>query len=188
MDTLKGVLLQLSQSDELPPAIKETIQQLTQQVTGQQLLLTSDRNSMFTHVTMFVPFRNEQGEQTASVHIQSRKGKHGELDKDNCHLLFDLQMKALGKTLLDVQVVNRIVTLKVHNDFPAIAEIMESNRDGMNEAMEKIGYQFLSLKCEPYPKRLAPLDESAFISNTTSLPSITSPYSSSTYKKVDYRI
>ena len=77
METLKGILLQLLQSDELPPTIKESIQQLTAQLTGQQLLLTSDRNSMFTHVTMFIPFRNEQGEETASVHIQSRKGKRG---------------------------------------------------------------------------------------------------------------
>ena len=44
-ESLKSALLALAASDDVPPALKETAQQLVQQITGQQLLLTPERNS-----------------------------------------------------------------------------------------------------------------------------------------------
>ncbi|UUZ85911.1 hypothetical protein LJK88_22115 [Paenibacillus sp. P26] len=150
-ESLKSVLLQLSQADDLPSGMKEAAQQAVQQITGQQLLLNPGRDAVFSQITMFVPPLNGNGEQTASIHIQSRKGKNGRLDASNCHLVFDLQMKSLGNTLLDVQVVNRIVSLHVRNDLPFTAELLESRKDEITEALASIGYQFLSMKCSPYP-------------------------------------
>lgn len=150
-DTLKGLLLQLSSSDDAPAAIREGAQQLVQQITGQQLLLTPDRSSMFAHMTLMLPLLNGDGQQTAAIHIQSRKGQRGELDATNCRLLFDLNMRSLGNTLVDVQVTERIVSLRIHNDFPAIGELLEQHRDEIKAGLEKIGYQFLSMKTLPYP-------------------------------------
>ena len=150
-DSLKSVLLQLSQSQDIPPAMKESVQQAVQQITGQQLMLNSDRSSMFTHVTLFVPILNANGEQTAAVHIQSRKGKRGEIDAQNCRLLFDLRMKALGDTLVDVKVVDKIVSLQVMNDQPFVQGLLDSYREEIASSLSGIGYQFISLKCSPYP-------------------------------------
>ncbi len=151
-ETLKSLLLQLTASDDTPAPLKEAAQQAVSQITGQQLMLTNDKNAMFTQMTMFVPFLDNTGQQTAAIHIQSRKGSRGEVDASNCRLLFDLQMKVMGNTLLDVQVVNKIVSLNIHNDHPAIAGLMESSKDEIATAMNSVGYQFISLKCSPYPK------------------------------------
>ncbi|WP_017813652.1 hypothetical protein [Paenibacillus shenyangensis] len=154
-DTLKGLLLQLTAADDVPPVLKDAAQQLIQQLTGQQLLLNTDRTAPFAQVTMFVPFNGPDGQETASVQIQSRRGAKGELDASNCRLWFDLDMKMLGPTLLDVHVVDKIVTLKVHNDLEQLAPLIESKKKEVADAIGSLGYQLLSLQFAGLPVRSA---------------------------------
>lgn len=176
-DTLKGVLLQVLGSSEAPPAVKEAAGQLVQQLTGQQLLLNTDRTAPFAQVTMFLPLRGQDGQETASVHIQSRRGRKGELDAANCRLWFDLDMKQLGQTMVDVQVVDRIVSLKLHNNEPWVLELLEGRREDIKTAVESIGYQLSSLRTEPLPEL-----------STAAAPAKQSDYVPDSYKGVDYRI
>lgn len=184
-DSLKSLLLLLAKSDDLPASLRETMTQTAQQITGQQLLLSSDRHAPFTHLTLFIPFKNEGGRQTASVYIQSRKDGKGTLDKDNCRLVFDLNMQALGDTLVEVQVVNAIVSLKVHNDHPAAPELFESFREEIAQGLQQIGFQFLSMKCSPFPDK-----SEASVSGLGKRPTDAdlSFYQPKPYKGVDYRI
>ncbi|MEK5027731.1 DNA ligase [Paenibacillus sp. FSL M7-1046] len=180
-DTLKGVLLQVMSSDA-PPAVKEAAGQLVQQLTGQQLLLNTDRTAPFAQVTLFLPLRGEDGQETASVHIQSRRGRKGELDAANCRLWFDLDMKQLGQTLVDVQVVDRIVSLKVHNNDPWVLELLEDRREDVQSAVESIGYQLLSLRTEPLP------EPGSLAASGMKTVSKLADYVPDSYKGVDYRI
>ncbi|WP_144028208.1 hypothetical protein [Paenibacillus ferrarius] len=187
-DTLKSLLLQLTASDDTPAPLKEAAQQAIGQVTGQQLMLTGDKNAMFAHMTLFVPFMDGTGQQSAAIHIQSRKGKRGEVDASNCRLLFDLQMKIMGNTLLDVQVVNKIVSLNIHNDHPALAPLMEESKEEITAAMNKAGYQFISLKCSPYPQPLAQKEnEAAKQGVSDGRVDLRDLYQPKTYKGVDFR-
>lgn len=184
-DSLKSLLLMLAKSDDLPASIRETMTQTAQQITGQQLLLSSDRHAPLTHLTLFIPFTNEEGRQTASVYIQSRKDGKGTLDKDNCRLVFDLRMQTMGDTLVEVQVVNSIVSLKVHNDHPAVPELLESFREEFAQGMQQIGFQFLSLKCGPFP---AKSESTANGLGKGSADMNLSFYQPKPYKGVDYRV
>ncbi|MEK3905238.1 hypothetical protein [Paenibacillus sp. FSL R7-0179] len=175
--TLKGVLLQVLGSSEAPPAVKEAAGQLVQQLTGQQLLLNTDRTAPFAQVTMFLPLHGPDGRETASVQIQSRRGSKGELDAANCRLWFDLDMKQLGQTMIDVQVVDRIVSLKLHNDEPWVLELLEGRREEMKAAVEGIGYQLSSLRTEALPER-----------SVAAAAVKPSDYAPQEYKGVDYRI
>lgn len=183
-DTLKGLLLQLSNADDAPPVLKDAAQQLVQQLTGQQLLLNTDRTAPFAQVTMFVPFNGPEGQETASVQIQSRRGGKGELDASNCRLWFDLDMKSLGQTLLDVQVVDRIVTLKVHNDQEQLAPFVESKKQEIADAVGNLGYQLLSLQFAPLPVRSTA--DSLMGSTTTS--DVADQYAPPEYRGVDMKI
>ncbi|CRF28706.1 Flagellar hook-length control protein FliK [Mycobacterium tuberculosis] len=190
-DSLKSALMQLSQATDAPQSLKDAAQQAVQHITGQQLLLSQDRGAMFSHVTLFVPLIHADGEQTAAIHIQSRKRKNGSLDESNCRLVFDLRMKALGDTMVDVQVVNRIVSLHVHNDLPFTRELLEAHKDDIAQGLNSIGYQFISMKCSPYPSRTTEALESSEASGSTpvsregSLPSV---YAQQRYKGVDIRV
>jgi hypothetical protein len=153
--SLKHALLQLASANDIPASIKDSAQQIVQQLNGQQLLLSADRAAVFSQVTMFIPFADSKGNHTASVHIQARKGKRGEIDADNCRLLFDLDMQAIGNTMVDVQIVDRIVSFQVMNDHPLTAAVLESEREEIGDALKRIGYKFISMKISPYPDRAA---------------------------------
>ncbi|MGG1616932.1 DNA ligase [Paenibacillus sp. NRS-1782] len=180
-DTVKGALLQLMSSADLPPALKETAQQVVQHLTGQQLLLNTDRTAPFAQVHMFIPFVGPDGRETATIQIQSRRGKRGELDASNCRLWFDLDMKALGPTLVDVQVVDRIVSLKLHNDQDWAASLLTSGRESIHTALESLGYQLLSLRTEPMPIRTGQESKGLVSSEVQS-------YVPQPYKGVDLKI
>ncbi|MFF3921821.1 hypothetical protein [Paenibacillus lactis] len=180
-DSLKGVLLQVIASPDAPPALKEAAQQIVQHLTGQQLLLNTDRTAPFAQVTMFIPLHGPGGEQTASVHIQSRRGRKGELDATNCRLLFDLDMKHLGHTLIDVQVVDRIVSLSFRNNQEWTAELFQAMRQELASGIASIGYQLLSVKTEPMPEGPQQIGEQA-VQGTAA------DYTPQAYKGVDMRI
>lgn len=181
--SLKGALLQLSAADDLPPALREAVQQTLQQITGQQLLLAADRSSMFTHVTMTVPLFHASGEQTAAVHIQTRKGKQGEMDSSNCRLLFDLRMAHLGPTIVDVQVTDRIVNIVVHSDYSGMEKAIEPFRQEVADRLEAQGYPFVSIRSLPFPDKKAGQNHAA-----SGEEGGMSLYDTKPYKGVDLRI
>ncbi|RKP55438.1 hypothetical protein D7Z26_09625 [Cohnella endophytica] len=191
-ETLKGALLALASHDEAPPALREAAQTLANQVTGQQLLLSSDRNSPapFSHMTMFIPMKGSDGETTATVHVQTRRSRKGEWDTDNCHLLFDLRMRNLGDTLVDVQVVDRIVSLKLLSDFPGMSDLIEQARDELVSGMSTAGFQLLSLSASPLPQwKLGSVAAAAQTvgAQTAATAAVASAYAAKPYKGVDYR-
>lgn len=180
-ETLKGLLLQVMASDDLPAPLQEAARQLVQQLTGQQLLLNTDRTAPFAHVTMFLPLIGPDGRQTAAVHIESRRGRKGELDPANCRLWFDLQMKTLGQIMVDVQVADKKVLLKIYSEKETTGAFLESRQDEVSEALEKAGYRLLSLKAEPLIKPDGEEGNEADFSQPMS-------YAPSVYKGVDYRV
>ncbi|MGG6313569.1 flagellar hook-length control protein FliK, partial [Paenibacillus macerans] len=162
-------------------ALQEAARQLLQQLTGQQLLLNTDRTAPFAQVTMFLPFLGPDGRQTAAVHIESRRGRKGELDPANCRLWFDLQMKALGQIMVDVQVADKKVLLKLYSEKEATGAFLESRQEEIGAALAQAGYRLLSMKAE-----LLILPENGEREETDfSLPL---SYAPSPYKGVDYRV
>ncbi|MBW7473318.1 hypothetical protein K0T92_01010 [Paenibacillus oenotherae] len=186
-DSLKSVLMTLASGDDVPPALRDTAQQLVQQITGQQLLLSQERTgSPFTHLTMFIPLQGSEHGQTASVHIQTRRGRKGELDAHNCRLLFDLRMKSLGDTVVDVHVVDKIVSLNLWNDHPAIGTLLESSRGEVTEALNRAGYQLLTLRSTPMPNRTPDPADAREPKSSLQTPAA-AEWSSKPYKGVDFR-
>ncbi len=177
-ETLKSVLMQVLDSGDMPPQLQETAKQMVNQLTGQQLLMNTDRTAPFAQFTMFLPFTGPDGDQTASVHIQSRRGKRGELDAANCRLWFDLQMKHLGQVMVDVQVADKKVILKVHSDQEAVGAFIESRQDEIKSAIESSGYRLLSLKAEA-------MEAASKAGGSEAIPPLYVPQA---YKGVDYRI
>lgn len=178
-ETLKSLLLQLSSSDTLPAGIKDAAQQAVQQLTGQQLLLNTDRTAPFAQVTMFLPFVGPDGNQTASVQIESKRGPKGELDAANCRLWFDLDMKSLGRTVIDVQVVDRKVSLNFRNDEEWARPLLEAGQAEISSALSSAGYQLMALRTDALPQRTV---EAVGDGNTTL------SYTPQSYRGVDVKI
>lgn len=178
VETIKSALLQLLQSDALPSSVREAAQSIVSHITGQQLLLSSDRSLPFAHISLFVPLVTPDGEQTAAVHIQARQGKKGELDAANCRLWFDLDLRALGRTVVDVNVVEKMVALNIHHADENVRNWLEPYREEIDGALGQIGYQLSAY-------RTMPIDEE---SAQSPVKQALDDYTLAPYKGVDVRI
>ncbi|MWC26586.1 hypothetical protein [Paenibacillus sp. MMS18-CY102] len=192
-ETLKSALMSLASMDDAPAPLKETAQQLIQQITGQQLLLSPERNgSMLTHLTLFIPLLNQEGGQTASVHVQTKRGPKNELDASNCRLLFDLNLKSIGNTIVDVHVVDKIVNLNVWNDHPLMQAIALGERNAVASALQQAGYQLLTFKVTAMPDESITKTSGSNADGTSGgdamLPPTAPSYGAKPYKGVDFRI
>jgi hypothetical protein len=106
---------------------------------------------------------------------------------NNCHLLFDLRMRHLGDTVVDVQVVDRIVSLKLLSDFPGMAALIENAREELAEGMSTAGFQLLSLSASPLPEWKSGSLASAQPADHAPKTALASAYAAKPYKGVDYR-
>ncbi|CAM3355180.1 hypothetical protein [Marinicrinis lubricantis] len=150
-ETVKSLLLQLAQLEELPHSLKESSSQLLQHITGQQLMMGQERGTMLSHMTFILPSGPQQEGKDISVTVQARRGSKGEIDANNCRLLFDLQLASLGNTMIDVQVTNQVVQLRVLNDEPGLEEWMQDNGAELKEGMKALGFLLSGMHQAPYP-------------------------------------
>ncbi|WP_223066757.1 flagellar hook-length control protein FliK [Paenibacillus caui] len=180
-ESLKSVLLQIMDAPDAPPQLQEAARQMVQQLTGQQLLLNTDRTAPFAQITMFLPFKGPDGGETATIQIQSRRGRRGELDPDNCRLWFDLNMSALGKLMVDVQVADKKVILQIHSEGEEVSAFLENRREEVSEAIKGAGYRLVELRTESYPVPAEDREENVSQSGAIS-------YVPSVYRGVDYRV
>ena len=158
-ESVKSTVLQLLQLTDVPATVKESMTQLLNHITGQQMMLATERNhSMFTHITMYIPLQNEQGGQTAAIHVQTRRDRKGQLDAENCRIVFDLNMNQLGQTMVDLNVVNKIVSINIWNDKSYIQPLVDTMRPEIFESLQKTGYSLSSIKATPF-KQEPQLDE-----------------------------
>lgn len=147
-DTLKSLLMQAEASPELPPAVKEMAGQLVHLLTGHQLLMNTDRTAPFAQMNWFIPLTGPDGQITANVQIESQRGPRGELDASHCRIWFDLNMKQLGPTLIDMQVVGKVISLHIRTDNELSARIFEEGHDQIGSLLENTGYQLSVFRSE----------------------------------------
>ncbi|WP_160036450.1 hypothetical protein [Paenibacillus sp. An7] len=183
-DTLKGLLLQAEASAELPPPVKETAGQLVHLLTGHQLLMNTDRTAPFAQMNWFIPLTGADGQVTANVQIESRRGPRGELDASHCRIWFDLNMKQLGPTLIDMQVVGKVISLHIRTDNELSARIFEEGHDQIGSLLENTGYQLSVFRSEVVTR------ESSSGGNESGPPpkQLLDTYVPDSYKGVDLRI
>ena len=155
MENVKSLLIQLTHSASamLPHALREAAEHLLQQVTGQQLMMLSPNNQIFSQVVMQIPLRTANGEETAYVQIEAQKKGTGQLDAENCRLFFHLEMQQLGTTMIDVNIVNKIVNLHLYNDTPGIEKSVMAMRDGLAKQLQEAGYHLSAMRVEAIPKQ-----------------------------------
>ncbi|MGD8190181.1 hypothetical protein ACQCN2_09375 [Brevibacillus ginsengisoli] len=178
LDNVKSMLMQISQAEgQLPGSLKEAANTLLQQVTGQQLLLTQPTNQAISQVVMQIPLRTDDGDTTAFVQIESKKQSGGQLDAENCRLFFNLDLHMLGITMVDVNIVNKIVNINIYNNQPWIEGLITHSRDSFASQLRDVGYQLSHLKTQPI---LQPKSPSAQL--------VSQGHLGSTYKGVDLLI
>lgn len=153
-ESIKALLTQIINQPDVPIAIKEQAQVLTQQISGQQLASFPQQDAQFTQVSLAFPILQQEGRQV-HVHIQSRKGNEKQIDRSHCRLLFHLEMEHLGETWVDVSIFGQRLAVKVMSDCPTISSLVQSNSSLFKKRLSELGYALDEVGTDSLPKKNA---------------------------------
>lgn len=140
--TLKPILMAMLK-EELPPSIRETVQELIQRLTGQQLVLKS--NDLILNLLFQLPLPQFLSQKDAFIHFQGKQ-KNEQIDADFCRILFYLDLERLKETIIDVQIQQRIMTIRVFNDTYELEHDLKPLEIDLKKRLEALDYELSTVK------------------------------------------
>jgi hypothetical protein len=179
-ENVKSLLVALTQAPAhaVPAGLHEAAEALLQHVTGQQLMLAQPAAHAISQLVMQIPIRTPQGDDTVYVQMEAKRQGGGQLDPENCRLFFHLNLQQIGTTMVDVNIVNRIVNVQIYNDTPWVETLAQQMREGFASQLQEVGYQLSGMRVQKIPETRG--GDSVRHTAATSL--------FSSYKGVDIRI
>lgn len=142
LETLKPLLLRLL-NENPPAAVKEASEQLLNKLTGFQLL--SQEFGPIQQLVVQIPFM--LGDKTNELTMQwsGKKTEDGKIDADFCRVLFYLKLEHLNDLIVDMQVQNRIMSVQIFNENPALKKMAEQVTPVLKSKLAEVNYQLSSV-------------------------------------------
>jgi hypothetical protein len=151
MENLKASVLQLlepAEANSIPQELKGQMQSLVQHITGQQLMIAQPPDSPFIQLMLQMPMPGVQNA-NAVIQLESRQKGKGTVDPDNCRLFFYLSMDNLGETMLDVSIVNKILSISIYNNRAELTNLVQATRPELEKELADKGYRLSSVRVIP---------------------------------------
>ncbi|WP_221564249.1 hypothetical protein [Alkalihalobacillus sp. TS-13] len=143
---LKSALLELL-SQELPGSIKDRAEVLLHRLTGQQLLHLSE-NQTITSLFYQFPIHFKEWESDVMMRWDMKRESSGDVDEDFSRILFYLDLQFLNETIVDMNVQNRIISVKIINENDYLKHFISKLKPQLKGALEKIDYKLSTVKVE----------------------------------------
>ncbi|GEN54161.1 hypothetical protein [Halobacillus faecis] len=141
--TLKSLLLKgLSEGSEVKV---ETANRLINLINGTQLASYSD-NSQTLQIALQFPGDFIGALKDVHMNMEGRKNDDGQIDSDYCHVMFYLHLSQLEETIIDLNIVERRVSVVIYNDKPEIEKLFTPFQEKLEEGLANAGYEMNSLK------------------------------------------
>ncbi len=156
-DSIKQMLLQITNQNQYPTAIREMASQLLNNITGQQLLsLPQDSQNMYQNTMLQIPVSwGENQQDTLTLQIQGRKDKKT-IDPENCSVYLELTPPELGELGVFVQIVNRVVSVKLFTENEHLKGLVDSTYALLKQGLTEQGYMLSFVKVE-VPEKEQPI-------------------------------
>ena len=162
--SLKPQLLALMQDPSISAAVRESAEQFVIRMNGP--LLTSGENGVQHQLVMQVPLEFFGKRIDATLQWNGRMKDDGKIDADFARILFYLDLHSLNKTVIDMQVQNRVVTVTVFNADRTIQTIGKPIEDKLKQGLESVGYKLSGVFFKEFaeePKKMENLVKEAVI-------------------------
>ncbi|GEN55764.1 hypothetical protein GCM10012290_03240 [Halolactibacillus alkaliphilus] len=141
---LKQLLLEVQQSTKgnLP-----ALDQLLQGLTDQQMSIVR-QDEHFIHYGITLPIVTDN-EQAVYLEMYGQKSETGALNPDYCHIAIHLELGAIGETIVDMGVQNRLVQLTVINNQD-LKPLIEPFKPSLIKGMASLDYHLTSIHHRPF--------------------------------------
>ncbi|MGR9050170.1 hypothetical protein ACQ4XT_16200 [Halobacillus faecis] len=142
-NSLKSLLLNgLSEGSEVKA---ETANRLINLINGTQLASYSD-NSQTLQIALQFPGDFIGALKDVHMNMEGRKNDDGQIDSDYCHVMFYLHLSQLEETIIDLNIVERRVSIVVYNENPELEKLFQPFQKKLVEGLENAGYELNSIK------------------------------------------
>lgn len=141
-ETLKSLVLRLL-NENPPPAVKDASEQLLNKLTGFQLL--SQEVGPIQQLVVQIPFVLGGKTNELTMQWSGKKTSDGKIDADFCRVLFYLKLEHLNDLIVDMQVQNRIMSVQIFNENPALKKLAEQLTPVLKSKLAVIDYQLSSV-------------------------------------------
>lgn len=150
---LKPQLLSLLEQP-ISQEMRQAGEVLLSRMNGMQLL--SGENGPQQQLTMQVPLSFLGKHTEATLQWSGRTKEDGKIDAAYARILFYLQMDSLQETMIDMQVQNRIVTVNLFNDNPALKALAVPFQAMLKEGLAKKDYQLSAVVVKTFEEQNTP--------------------------------
>ena len=138
-ETLKPQLLALMQDPTVSQTIKDGAEAIVTRMNGP--LLMSGDTGVQHQLIMQVPLEFFGKRIDATLEWNGRMKEDGKIDPDFARILFYLDLHSLEKTVIDMQVQNKVVSVTVFNANESIKGIGAGMIEPLKEGLENAGYK-----------------------------------------------
>lgn len=138
-ESLKPQLIALMQDPTVTGAVRESAELVVMRMNGP--LLLSGENGVQHQLIMQVPLDFFGKRIDATLQWNGRMQDDGKIDPDFARILFYLDLHSLDKTIVDMQVQNRIVSVTVFNADSLLESVGAPMQTLLKEGLESTGYK-----------------------------------------------
>lgn len=147
-DSLKPQLIALLQEGVAGAALREAAETVVSRLNGQPL--QSTESGVQQQIIMQVPLQLQGKRIDATLEWNGRMKEDGKIDPDHARVLFYLDLEAIHKTVVDMQVQNKVVTVTIFNEDPTLKMAGELLKDRLSEGLDAEGYRLSAVRFKPF--------------------------------------
>lgn len=148
LDMLKPQLVALLHDSAISPALRDAAETMIARMNGS--LLQSSDSGMNQQIVMQLPLELFGKRIDATIQWSGRKKEDGKIDADFARILFYLELESINKTVVDMQVQNRVVAITVFNESHQVKEIGGLLQMKLKEGLESVDYRLSGVTFKPF--------------------------------------
>lgn len=138
-EMLKPQLVALLHDSTISPAVKEAAEMVVARMNGS--LLQSTETGMNQQIVMQLPLELLGKRIDATLQWNGRMKDDGKIDPDYARILFYLDLESIKKTVVDMQVQNRVVAVTIYNENEMLKVIGNILQDKLKTGLETLDYK-----------------------------------------------
>lgn len=142
LESLKAGLLRFL-SEEPPAQLKESSERLLHKITGIQLL-SNDAGPIQQYVVQ-VPLSLWNKTTDLTIQWNGRKKENGQIDPDYCRILFYLELEYLNEIIVDMQIQNRVMSIRIISDVTEIQGFAAPFTEGLRNNLDELGFKLSNI-------------------------------------------
>ncbi|WP_252503622.1 hypothetical protein [Sporosarcina sp. Marseille-Q4943] len=139
MDMLKPQLVALLHDSAVSPALRDAAEAIVTRMNG--TLIQSGDAGLNQQIIMQLPLELLGKRIDATIQWNGRKKADGKIDADFARILFYLELDSIKKTVVDMQVQNRVVAVTIFNQENQLREIGNVLQGKLRNGLESVNYQ-----------------------------------------------